>query len=587
MRSISKIAIIACIVLISAALVVPSGLLAKEPPGADLVSMSYSRGVGLAVLSRYELFLTKDGKSWKQMGFFQNQEAFSAVAVSDKLVLVATEKGTILRSVSGGPFEKIQPPRDPYGRKVSPLLTIAIGPKGEEVVASSGQGLVISKDGGQNWSAVADPFWKNPDARQVISVGYAGKDLVIITRSGAYRKSKTGYEPFDQGLPSGIKPTATAVSEGNILLALPEKGVYLATRAKSWKAIKEVPGDPIAFIGFAAKGYLAARPTSPLNLSDSKGSNWKPVGSHSPSYIPKVSVSTPFGDFIIFRGKGLVRLEGEIFKRVDLPLSLSSLFAYISLDGGWVAGTQGGVYISRDQGVSWEDVTPLSLGSPVNVILKVSGSTALLGSEGSGVFMTTDGGNSWTAWNKGLGTANTVRGLVPFGGGYLAATENGLMWTASGEEPSWAGRGNGMGRVSAGTLFQRDDIYWLGSHKGVFSARDGEDFRPVNGYAGRVESLDVAGKGVLALVDGKILLGEAGTVSKVKQLAPLPAGVRATCVSFVSGQPVVGTTRGAFSWTGASWSQVSFGELPLVRIVHEGVGAVRGITAGAGTGRYP
>lgn len=575
---------IVAVALLVVSLAMPPGVLAKAPPGADLVAMGYSKGSGLAVLSRYELFVTADGKSWKQKGLFNRQEPFSALAVGNKLTLVATESGTILRSVSGGLFEAVPPPRDPYGRIVAPVRTMAIGPKGKQVLASSGQGVILSKDGGLTWAAITDPFWKNPEARQVIQVAYIGSNPVIVTRNGAYRQAKKGFEPFSGGLPDKVKPTVAAAFNGQILIALPETGIFLATRTNTWKALMRSPGDPIAFLGFAARGYLAARPTSPLNLSDSKGESWRPVGNFSPGFIPRVSVSTPFGDYLILRGKGLVRLEGDVFERVDLPASLSSLYAYIGLDDGWVAGTQGGVFISSDQGASWRDVTPMSLGSPVNVILKVSGSTALIGSKGSGVFLTTDGGKSWVAWNRGLGTANTVKGLVKYDGGYLAATENGLMWTAPGSEPSWSSRNGGIGRVSVGILFRDGDTFWLGSRRGVFTARDGADFRPARGFMGRTESLDVSGSNILALVEGKVLLGEIG---RVKELTAFPAGIKVTSVAFISGQPVIGTTRGVYGWDGSSWSQVSVDELPVVRIIREDENVVRVISAGAGTSRYP
>lgn len=575
---------IVTVALLVVSLALPPGVLAKEPPGADLVAMGYSKGSGLAVLSRYELFVTADGKSWKQKGLFKRQEPFSALAVGNKLTLVAAESGTILRSVSSGPFEAVPPPRDPYGRIAAPIHTMAIGPKGKEVLASSGQGVILSKDGGLTWAAITDPFWKNPEARQVIQVAYIGNNPVIVTRNGAYRRSRGVFDLFSKGLPDEVKPTVAAGFGGRILMALPENGIYLATRANEWKNLPAAPGDPIAFLGFASQGYLAARPASPLHGSDSKGSTWKPVGNYSPGFIPMASASTPFGDYLILRGKGLVRLEGGIFQPVELPSSLSSIFAELRSDSGWIAGTQGGVYFSSNRGSSWEDVTPLNLGSPVNVFLQASDDMILLGSEGSGVFMSTDGGKNWMAWNRGLGTANTVKGLVKYDGGYMAATENGLMWTAPGSKPSWSSRNGGIGRVSVGILFRDGDTCWLGSHRGVFTARDGADFRPARGFMGRTESMDVSGSKILALVEGKVLLGEIG---RVKELAVLPAGIKATSVAFISGQPAIGTTRGAYGWDGSSWSQVSFDELPVVRIIREDENVVRWISAGAGTSRYP
>ena len=438
---------------------IPGILWAASPPGADLVDMAWSESQGMAVLSKYELFRSNDGKEWLPAGFTDRAIELTAVGLGKNLVIVATEPGVLYRSVDGGAFQEIKAPRDPYGRIVEKIRTIAVHPKDEEILASSGQGVVRSRDKGQTWEAIADPFWSNPDARQVMAIGYLKSDPVVITRNGTYRQTGKGFELITRGLPDKITPTVASVFDGKILMALSGEGIYVATKDSKWGKLKGVPGDPVAFLGFTDGGYLAARVATTIHLGDSKGKGWKPVGQYSPNFIPRKSVSTPFGDFVLLRGKGLVRLEGEKFVPVSLPIGLSAVNARVLTQGNQVVGTQGGIFVSSNAGQTWQDVTPEEFGTAVNVFLSMADGRILAGSDGAGVWVSDDNGLSWRNWSLRLGTSNTIKGLVEYNGGILAGTENGLMWTEAGQDPNWGRYDGGVGRKSVIALLRDGDFF--------------------------------------------------------------------------------------------------------------------------------
>ncbi len=558
---------------------IPPSVFAGEPPGANLLALDYTKEQGIAVLARYELFRSSDGVKWAPAGLADRGKALSAVGMGKNIILVATEEGTLYRSVGGGPFTDVKAPKDPFGRKVKGVRFIAIHPKDEEIMLSSGQGVVRSVDKGETWEPIAEPFWKNPDAREIIAVGYAKNDPVVVTRNGPYRRTSKGFERITKGLPKKVRPTVASVFEGRILMALPGEGIFLATKDSKWSKLKGAPGDPIAFVGFAKGSYLAARPTTALHRGDSKGKSWSPVGQYSPSYIPVDSVSTPMGDFLVLRGKGLVKLAGDKYEPVSLPGNLSSVLAHLELDGKQLAGTQGGVFLSSASGTTWQDVTPESLGSAIGSFLKLGDGRILLGAEGAGVFVSSDGGTTWRAWNIRLGTANTIKGLITYNSGVLAATENGLMWTKTGQDPNWQSLNGGIGRTPVVDLEYEGNNYWIAVNSGVYKARDNEKFSLVPGFAGRATAISVEKGKLLGLVNCRILLSAKG-----KQPTELPWKLSciATDVALVEGVPHVGTTAGVYRWSENRWSMAGSSSHPVSRLVRE-KGAVRVVTKGAGT----
>jgi hypothetical protein len=559
---------------------------AASPPDAGLVGMSYNKEQGLAVLSRYELFRSRDGMEWIPAGLMDRSQALSIVVLGKNYVLVGTESGDILRSIEGGPYVNVKKPKDPYGRPVAPIRHMAIHPRGQEVLASSGQGLIRSVDQGATWTPVTDPFYSNPDAREVICIGYAKDDPVIVTRKGAYRKTKDGFELITRGLPKSVRPTVASVFNGEILMALPGEGIYLAKKDSAFKKLKGVPGDPIAFVGFVDNGYLAARPTTALHKGDSKGNKWVPIGvDHSPGFVPRDSLSSPFGDYLILREKGLVRIEGDSFIPVPMPLPLSSINARIkTVWESVIAGTRGGVFYSSAKEQSWEDVTPPDLGVAVNVFLPLEDGRILLGAEGAGVYSSPGSGNEWMKWSRGLGTANTIRGLVQYKGGILAGTENGLMWIDGGTDSTWSTLDGGVGRTSVICLKREADLYVAATHKGIFSARGTDDFRLLDGFKGSAIAVAVSGDRILALVSGKVLLSEKG--KKPLELPRLPVRSVVVDVTFRGDVPHAASSKGVFKLDGKNWVQADNRLYPVDRFVKQDKG-VAYVTKGAGTFDLP
>jgi hypothetical protein len=125
-------------------------------------------------------------------------------------------------------------------------------------------------------------------------------------------------------------------------------------------------------------------------------------------------------------------------RRWQLTLHSPRLFSlYTSRSGLLLAGGAGQVYLSADQGLSWDSV---ALASPYPVVEFVETTTGALlaatgtldfnlGYVGSGVFFSADQGRSWTARSSGLGAGHCVS--------HLAADRHGRLYLSVTDEEAW------------------------------------------------------------------------------------------------------------------------------------------------------
>lgn len=134
------------------------------------------------------------------------------------------------------------------------------------------------------------------------------------------------------------------------------------------------------------------------------------------------------------------------------PNPLRSQWIYSGLSGGintlaasgsnLFAGSRGSVYLSTNNGVSWNSVSGGLPGNHDITSIVISGTNIFAGSDAYGVFRSTNNGSNWIAVNNGL-TTLYVNSLLVFdnslyaatnltaGGGIFRSTNNGTNWTTA------------------------------------------------------------------------------------------------------------------------------------------------------------
>ncbi|MCX7908758.1 MAG: T9SS type A sorting domain-containing protein [Ignavibacteria bacterium] len=130
-------------------------------------------------------------------------------------------------------------------------------------------------------------------------------------------------------------------------------------------------------------------------------------------------------------------------------------------------GNDVGMYISSDNGLTWEKMDNLVVGIRA---LSYNKNKIAVGTWGYGVYISTDEGNSWNQFNNGLSNLYVISILVKgdtiyagtWGDGIFISTNGGLDWTPTSLK---------NGRIQY--IYSNNNYIWAASDKGLFLSTDG------------------------------------------------------------------------------------------------------------------
>ena len=129
------------------------------------------------------------------------------------------------------------------------------------------------------------------------------------------------------------------------------------------------------------------------------------------------------------------------------------------------------------------------------------------------------------------------------------------------------------------SLLEDGGFYWLATQDGIYRAKDGQDFSPVSGIEGRVNSLAADSGKVAALVNCQVVLIDSKL--KLTKLPPFEKCI-ASAVGISGGTVYAGANDGLYRYEGSKWVKERQFIHPVSKIVGSSDG-VRVVTRGAGT----
>jgi ligand-binding sensor domain-containing protein len=138
----------------------------------------------------------------------------------------------------------------------------------------------------------------------------------------------------------------------------------------------------------------------------------------------------------------------------------------VAVIGGIIfAGTYGhGIFLSTNNGTSWNAV---NAGPPRGGLtsLVVIGGNLFAGTYDGGDFLSTDNGTSWTTVNTGLPTTD-VRSLAVIGGTIFAGTQGGGVYLSTNNGTSWTAVNSGLANTMITSLAISDGILFAKAYGG-------------------------------------------------------------------------------------------------------------------------
>lgn len=132
---------------------------------------------------------------------------------------------------------------------------------------------------------------------------------------------------------------------------------------------------------------------------------------------------------------GIYRSTDDGLNWTTLGINTLVVRSFLFVDNVFLACGDGGIYVSADSGANWvrTDTSGVTVG--YNFSLEVSNGTILDGSNGAGVWRSTDGGMHWSHSSTGLSNS-LIESLAADGslvyagtsGGVYRSTDSGLSW---------------------------------------------------------------------------------------------------------------------------------------------------------------
>jgi len=353
-------------------------------------------------------------------------------------------------------------------------------------------GVYRSTDNGDSWSL----FHILPDSLYVVqfftaSPGnqlYAGVWDNSGDRDGVYRSTNSGvsWEKVNQGLADSLNLRYITTNSAGDVFAGTEHGLFRTTNNGNDWYLFGVPGSFIASISFT-QGTLFAETyweftRGILFRSLDNGRIWERVNDGIENTIVFDIIEIPSGDLLCGSLNGIFRStdEGSFWITDALPNNAVNVLNSNSA-GQIFAGTDAGIYRSTDNGRSWnqsgltiEDIGRLALNSSDHLFAVTAT---------NGIFFSTNSGDFWSPVGAGIST-NTITDIAITTNDYIFAATDSGVFRSTDDGNSWVNVNNELWNFENGFLLttdSHDNIFAGTLGDGIFkSTNNGDDWIQIN-----------------------------------------------------------------------------------------------------------
>lgn len=353
------------------------------------------------------------GRTWKQLKSMHGESVRAlAMAPSDPDVLVAGTLSGVYRTTNGGDrWSLISPPDHPDIRNVE---SIAIDPRDPDVIYAGTWHLPWkTEDGGITWKNIKTGVIDDSDIFSIVIDARSPSIVYMSACSGIYKSEDAGASFRKvQGIPYSSRRTRVLMQDPS----RPEV-VYAGTTEGLWRTQDAGQTWNRITAGNVIINDVLVDPTGPGKLmlaTDRAG----------------VLTSTDSGNHFFASNRGFTHRQ------------ISSVLVDANDDGTFYAGVLndkefGGVFVSRDGGAAWQQMSAGLEGADVYV-LRQDGEGTLLAGTNRGLFQYSQATYRWVPFATSNAIANVrVNALDLSSGRWLAGGLNGLyasddrgrMWT--------------------------------------------------------------------------------------------------------------------------------------------------------------
>lgn len=452
-----------------------------EPPEDSGGGMLAAVGQSLFLAGGHGIFVYKDGGSaWTKVetGWAPDAELSFFAASGGDLLAVVDGKG-YLSADSGAAWREIK-----IGPATADLEISCFAAVGTSLYAGvSASGLFRSEDAGASWAPVETGF---PSQAKISAFVRMGTGLFTAVRAWGQtgrlfvqEEGNAGWGPLELALPEETTISCLAVAGSN-LIAGTNNGLFLSDdRGRTWASVGpaqkapigdeepeesgEDSGNRLVVYCFETVGTRVLAGTDDgLLLTEDRGRTWSRIVP-PPSYSWAIECFARIGESLFAGGSGglfVSRDGGETWKPAAMGTYSGRHVASLATDGNvLLAGiyprdedsartekdvialsdlyAKFAILVSRDKGGSWKAATE-GLPEEFRVGLLAAGGSGFVaslentytkgGRYSLGLFLSTDGGMTWTPDWPGRWSAEPINQFLFEKDGILAATDGAGIW---------------------------------------------------------------------------------------------------------------------------------------------------------------
>ncbi len=306
-----------------------------------------------------------DGVTWRRsfQPYFEDVGIKTITTDQSNKLIVGTGNG-VFRSDDNGTSSYY------YGLGSKIIISTEITPGGTIFAGTAGSGLYAISDGEADWTPVMSGI--DPD-ESIWDMYTDDSTLFAATENGVYESSDGGITWTHAGLEGKQVRSLASCSTGELFAATPNDGVFMRSSSTStWILTNESTSDLVInkmVVNSEDTIFLATSGQNVMCSSD-RGATWLHLS--TPDF-------TPYDNLDTFIPELLLDDEGNLY-----------------------ATSMNRAFVSEDNGQTWADYVSISLS--INRMAILPDGTIFIGVEyyhphqihNSGLFRSTDDGNSWT-----------------------------------------------------------------------------------------------------------------------------------------------------------------------------------------------
>lgn len=306
-------------------------------------------------------------------------------------------------------------------------------PDGRLLAGLSGGGMYISPDNGATWSPTGPSYL---GVNQFAHT--ADGDVFVATHDGVFRLQPNAMNWNWVGLYNVNTSSLIVESDSSLLAGTSTAGVRRSTdKGKTWSLVGLADKHIAGMVRDKYGQLFATNGIGDIYMSSNNGTTWKTMETNMPT---NVLVATPEGYLLAGVSGGIYRsfMSGSNWSKVTFPFTSVTCFS-VTPRGEIVAGTGQGVYVLVRSG---EMYGFLGLGTRgVRSILADSLTSIFAGTDGAGIYRSTNSGAVWAGLIVGFPGSNVRSVAATRSGALFAGTWKNGLWKSTDKGTRWSRAG--------------------------------------------------------------------------------------------------------------------------------------------------